>query len=92
MNQFYQLYSNTKYETAIQYSFDCVGYMDIIENFPKLAKCNFSKKTTINKMTYPVTKDAVKNNIVLDYLDLYHNRYSIYYQCCIYYSFNFKFF
>ena len=66
MNQFYQLYSNTKYETAIQYSFDCVGYMDIIENFPKLAKCNFSKKTNINKMTYPVTKDAVKNNIVLD--------------------------
>ena len=68
MNHFYQFYNNKEYESSIVYSFECIGFLNNIENFSSrigktIAKCKFAKSTNIKKMVYPAILDGVKNDI-----------------------------
>ena len=71
MNLFYQFYNNKEYDTSIVFSFECIGFLNNIENFSScigktIEKCKFAKSTQIKKMVYPALLEGVKNDINID--------------------------
>ena len=72
MKQFYDLNYNETYNKAIQYSFQCIGFLDNMEEFSKnsvkykFGRCKFGNTTHFKNMSYPPLLDrGVKNDVSL---------------------------